>query len=57
MSKETLTAEEQIASFLNDKNNKRYHYNHLQEEDYKIQIKEVMLNWLLVQQIQHIQIL
>jgi len=36
MSKETLTAEEQITSFLNDKNNKRYHYNHLQEEDYKI---------------------
>jgi|TARA_R110001583_G_scaffold57863_1_gene172884 RecA/RadA recombinase len=36
MSKETLTAEEQITSFLNDKNNKRYHYNHLKEEDYKI---------------------
>ena len=36
MSKEVLTAEEQIESFLNDKNNKKYHYNHLKQEDYKI---------------------
>ena len=36
MSKETLTAEEQITSFLDNKNNKKYHYNHLEEEEYKI---------------------
>tara|TARA_Y100000361_G_C11156350_1_gene344380 strand:- start:1584 stop:2678 length:1095 start_codon:yes stop_codon:yes gene_type:complete len=36
MSKDVLTAEEQIESFLNDKKNKEYHYNHLEEEEYKI---------------------
>ena len=36
MSKEVLTAEEQIESFLNDKKNKKYHYNHLNPEDYKV---------------------
>ena len=36
MSKDVLTAEEQIESFLNDKKNRQYHYNHLKEEDYKI---------------------
>ena len=36
MSKLKLTSEDQIRKFLDDKENKKYHYNDLEEQHYKV---------------------
>jgi RecA/RadA recombinase len=44
---ETLTAKDQIANFLSDKDNKKYHYNFYETEDYKISSGSLNLDMAL----------
>ena len=44
---EKLTSQEQIASFLEDKDNKKYHYNHYSAEEYKISSGSLNLDMAL----------